>query len=456
MRRANRVLRNFFLSLTASLGLVIFLGVAPVSAHNSLDSSNPVDGSTLDVAPATWSLMFKKEVPLASASAEIVGSDGVRIALAPPTYGATTNAIVFSLPPNLTGVNTARWRLVGVDGHVISGRVAFTVNALTAPSEPLATVEGAPQSTQTTIQVPQLSVDDYFIEPVPELPRHVFRFINYGALLILIGLLFVELDIATGVLGLAVAKKTMRIASVLLATSAVLQMMIFSADLSSTSFLGSIGSLGAILETTPGSMLIMKSIIGCLIGLISFRRKIEQTIHQTSWLIPGLLFLYLITLAYTGHSRSQRWAIFGVPTDVAHTVAAGVWLGGLLVLLGIVNQNVSPLQAVQALRRFGSAAKISVITLVVTGSFQTMRLHDDPWSIYTSNHGQLLVVKLLAFGGMLIYANFNRRSLEKRPTDSSHAVQIKRLVVRTSIIETLMGFAVVAVTAVLVSSSLGK
>ena len=456
MRRANRVLRNFFLSLTASLGLVIFLGVAPVSAHNSLDSSNPVDGSTLDVAPATWSLMFKKEVPLASASAEIVGSDGVRIALAPPTYGATTNSIVFSLPPNLTGVNTARWRLVGVDGHVISGRVAFTVNALTAPSEPLATVEGAPQSTQTTIQVPQLSVDDYFIEPVPELPRHVFRFINYGALLILIGLLFVELDIATGVLGLAVAKKTMRIASVLLATSAVLQMMIFSADLSSTSFLGSIGSLGAILETTPGSMLIMKSIIGCLIGIISFRRKIEQTIHKSSWFIPALLFLYLITLAYTGHSRSQRWAIFGVPTDVAHTVAAGVWLGGLLVLLGIVNQNVSPLQAVQALRRFGSAAKISVITLVVTGSFQTLRLHDDPWSILTSSHGQLLVVKLLAFGGMLIYANFNRSSLEMRPTDGSHAVQIKRLVVRTSIIETLMGFAVVAVTAVLVSSSLGK
>lgn len=200
----------------------------------------------------------------------------------------------------------------------------------------------------------------------------------------------------------------------------------------------------------------MKSIIGCLIGLISFRRKIEQTIHQSSWFITGLLFLYLITLAYTGHSRSQRWAIFGVPTDVAHTAAAGVWLGGLLVLLGIVNRNVSPFEAVQALRRFGSAAKISVITLVVTGSFQTLRLHDDPWSILTSSHGQLLVVKLLAFGGMLIYADFNRSSLEMRPTDGSQAIQIKRLVVRTSIIETLMGVVVVAVTAVLVSSSLGN
>ena len=103
-----------------------------------------------------------------------------------------------------------------------------------------------------------------------------------------------------------------------------------------------------------------------------------------------------------------------------------------------------------------SAAKISVITLVVTGSFQTLRLHDDPWSILTSSHGQLLVVKLLAFGGMLIYADFNRSSLEMRPTDGSQAIQIKRLVVRTSIIETLMGVVVVAVTAVLVSSSLGN
>jgi copper transport protein len=456
MHRANRVLRNFFLSLAMSLGLAISLGVAPASAHNSFDSSNPVNGSTLDVAPTTWSLVFKKEVPLASASAELVGSDGVRIALAPPTYGATTNAIVFSLPPNLTGVNTARWRLVGVDGHVITGRVAFTVNALTAPSEPLATVEGAPQSTQTTIQVPQLSVDEYFIEPVPELPRLVFRFINYGALLIFIGLLFVELDIATGVLGLAVAKKTMRIASVLLATSAVLQMMIFSADLSSTSFLGSIGSFSAILKTTPGSMLIMKSIIGCLIGIISFRRKIEQTIHQTSWFIPGLIFLYLITLAYTGHSRSQRWAIFGIAADVVHTAAAGIWLGGLLVLLWVVIPHVSDRQAIQALQRFGSVAKFSVLALIVTGIFQTLRLHDKPVSIFTSNHGQLLLAKLILFLAMLKYADMNRRSLAVRFANVENVNPIKRQVIMASLIETTFGLIVVAVTAVLVTSSLNN
>ena len=439
-----------------SFGLAIFLGVAPVSAHNSFDSSNPVNGSTLDVAPTTWSLVFKKEVPLASASAELVGSDGVRIALAPPTYGATTNAIVFSLPPNLTGVNTARWRLVGVDGHVITGRVAFTVNALTAPSEPLATVEGAPQSTQTTIQVPLLSVDEYFIEPVPKLPRLVFRFINYGALLLFVGLMFVEFYIASGALGLAIAKRMIRIASVSLAATATLEVMIFAADSTGKTLLGSIGSFGLLLKTTPGSMLAVKALTSYAIAFVSFRRSIAQLAPTSSRWITAMLIQYFLTLAYTGHSRSQRWPILGIAADVVHNAAAGIWLGGLLVLLWVVIPHVSDRQAIQALQRFGSVAKFSVLALIVTGIFQTLRLHDKPVSIFTSNHGQLLLAKLILFLAMLKYADMNRRSLAVRFANVENVNPIKRQVIMASLIETTFGLIVVAVTAVLVTSSLNN
>ena len=439
-----------------SLGLAIFLGVAPASAHNSFDSSNPVNGSTLDVVPTTWLLVFKKEVPLASATAELVGSDGVRIALAPPTYGATTNAIVFSLPPNLTGVNTARWRLVGVDGHVITGRVAFTVNALTAPPEPLATVEGAPQSTQTTIQVPQLSVDDYFIEPVPELPRHVFRFINYGALLLFVGLMFVEFYIASGALGLAIAKRMIRIASVALAATATLEVMIFAADSTGKTLLGSIGSFGLLLKTTPGSMLAVKALTSYAIAFVSFRRSIAQLAPTSSRWITAMLIQYFLTLAYTGHSRSQRWPILGIAADVVHNAAAGIWLGGLLVLLWVVIPHVSDRQAIQALQRFGSVAKFSVLALIVTGIFQTLRLHDKPVSIFTSSHGQLLLAKLILFLAMLKYADINRRSLAVRFANVENVNPIKRQVIMASLIETTFGLIVVAVTAVLVTSSLNN
>ena len=435
---------------------MIFLGVAPVSAHNSLDSSNPVDGSTLDVAPATWSLMFKKEVPLASASAEIVGSDGVRIALQPPTYGAITNSIVFSLPPNLTGVNTARWRLVGVDGHVISGRVAFTVNALTAPPASFETVEVAPQSSPTTIQVPPSSVDDYFVEPVPKLPRLVFRFINYGALLLFVGLMFVEFYIASGALGLAIAKRMIRIASVALAATATLEVMIFAADSTGKTLLGSIGSFGLLLKTTPGSMLVVKALTSYAIAFVSFRRSVAQLAPTSSRWIIAMLIQYFLTLAYTGHSRSQRWPILGIAADVVHTAAAGIWLGGLLVLLWVVIPHVSDRQAIQALQRFGSVAKFSVLALIVTGIFQTLRLHDKPVSIFTSNHGQLLLAKLILFLAMLKYADMNRRSLAVRFANVENVNPIKRQVIMASLIETTFGLIVVAVTAVLVTSSLNN
>ena len=439
-----------------SLGLAIFLGVAPASAHNSFDSSNPVNGSTLDVAPTTWSLVFKKEVPLASATAELVGSDGVRIGLQPPTYGATTNAIVFSLPPNLTGVNTARWRLVGVDGHVISGRVAFTVNALTAPSEPLVTVEGAPQSSPTTIQVPSLSANDYFIEPVPKLPRLVFRFINYGALLLFIGLMFVEFYIARGAIGLAIAKRMIRIASVALAATATLEVMIFAADVTGKTLLGSIGSFGLLLKTTPGSMLVMKALISYAIAFVSFRRSIAHLTPTSSRWITAMLIQYFLTLAYTGHSRSQRWPILGIAADVVHIAAAGIWLGGLLVLLWVVIPHVSDRQAIQALQRFGSVAKFSVLALIVTGLFQTLRFHDKPVSIFTSSHGQILLVKLILFVAMLKYADTNRRSLAVRFANVANVNPIKRQVIMASLIETTFGLIVVAVTAVLVTSSLNN
>jgi copper transport protein len=452
------LIKRFLLAVVGSVGLVTFLQAGPALAHNSLTTSNPSDGSTLNVSPTSWILAFTKEVPLASATAEIVAEDGVRTPLQAPTYGTSTNIIAFALPSNLTGLSTARWRLVGVDGHVISGRVGFTVTAEPSPSAPPSTLptQIVATTTPTTIQLAPISIDDGFIAPIPELPRQALRFFNYAALLVLIGLIFIDLDIAHGVIGLALAQRTIRIASVGLFVSATAQMLIFTADISGKSLLRSIFSLGAAIETTPGSMLILKVLICCLISFFVFRHPIANASSKNAWWIPALLVEYLITLAYTGHSRSQRWAIVGVPADGIHTAAAGVWLGGLLVLLWIVVPRVSDRQAIQALQRFGTAAKTAVITLVATGVFQTLRLHENPWSVFTTAHGQFLIVKILVFAAMLKYADKNRRSLDQLFVSEANVVRIKRQVIRTSLIETFWGLTVVAVTAVLVSSSLGS
>ena len=103
-------------------------GAQPANAHNALATSVLAAGAVLTEVPANWTLTFTKDVPLDSASAELVAASGVCTALPAPTYGVSKKEILFALPPDLNGAMTARWRLVGADGHVLTERVSFTVN----------------------------------------------------------------------------------------------------------------------------------------------------------------------------------------------------------------------------------------------------------------------------------------------------------------------------------------
>lgn len=85
---ANRGARFLGLGLLMALTFAGF-GAQPASAHNALDTSVPSAGAVLTEVPATWSLTFTKDVPLDSASAELVAASGVRTALPAPTYGVS-------------------------------------------------------------------------------------------------------------------------------------------------------------------------------------------------------------------------------------------------------------------------------------------------------------------------------------------------------------------------------
>ena len=114
------------LGVLASISALSF-NVSPVSAHNTFSESSPSEGQQLTTAPTEWSIVFEKPVPLNSASGTVTNGDGTRTTLSAPRHGATENVIIFDLPAGLSGEISTRWRLVGVDGHVISGRVKFSI-----------------------------------------------------------------------------------------------------------------------------------------------------------------------------------------------------------------------------------------------------------------------------------------------------------------------------------------
>ena len=447
----SRTLIRLFAFVAIVLGTNAY-GANVVNAHNTQLTSSPASGEVLAVAPTEWVVGFTKTVPLDTASAEIVGSDGVRVALAPPRHGATDNIIVFDMPPNLVGAVTARWRLVGVDGHVISGRIPFSVEA--AAVVPEATVTPETVVTPEAVVAPVVAVVEEIGAPISEPIRFSLRLVNYVSLMALAGVLMAEWLLAQGTLGLSLARRVAFIGALGVAITPLVQLLIFVDDIqiAGNSWLSGFGDA---IGSTPGGMLFAKAVLGLLlVALVRGTADIGALNSVRSRLIAATGVMYLVALAYVGHSRSQAAPWLGVPVDVLHTAAAATWLGGLAALVFIVIPQVDTERGVAAFDRFGHVAERAVAVLVVTGIIQMLRLHGYPLSMLTNRHGLLLIFKISLVALMLWLAARNRRELgAQRRREAMQPRTLRRLLVRASLIETAIGGVVLVITSVLVATS---
>lgn len=431
----------------AGAGIVIVIvgalfGASPASAHNTFSDSSPRDGEVLVSAPATWQVTFEKSVPLESASGSIINGDGTRLALPTPQHGATDQVIVFAMPPGLTGSISARWRLVSTDGHVISGRVGFVVQA---------------ESTIAPIPTPT-SVVASLDEPArtPDAVRVALRFANFAAIVLLGGLLFTDLDIASGALSTRRGRKLAKWSVGSLAAVPTAQFLIFAHDIGSedeTYF----SAMTDAVSLTAGSMLVVRVLTGLALAWIIAMPLQSNTNVRTLVTPIGICSLaYLVSLAYGGHSRSQAAPWLGVPLDVVHTTAIAVWLGGLTMLLLVVVPSVNASSGVAAFFRFSPVAQRAVVIIAITGFAQTLRLHGSPLDLFSNTHGLLLITKIVLVAIMIRFAARNRRVLQNhRITHLANLERSRELLSRATTSEILFGGGVLGVTAVLVAVTPG-
>jgi len=465
------------------LGLLVAFfafGVNPALAHNAFDSSSPSEGDLLETSPSGWTITFTKSVPLDSFSGEVINGDGIRTQLASPTHGATDNIVVVSFPTSLTGEITARWKLVSSDGHVVSGRVAFSVNAtatttIAVPPTTTSVVNpevASPLVSSTTVSplptsstpssnslAPTESVESAGefsdSDPVPEVIRWSLRSLGYLAILILIGLVFAEMFLAEGALVAAMGRRLLLMSAAAITVVPLLQGWIFLADVNGYSFFKAPLDTFDLFSTTPGSMMLTRALSGAAISYAAIIAwpQLTNTIKERQAI--GLIGAYLITLAYTSHSRSQALPLLGIPVDVLHVAASAVWLGGLAVLALAVIPLLDAKSALLTYTRYGRYAQYAVITIVVTGLIQTLRLHGVSLSsLFGERHGQILLLKILAVGLMLKVGDVNRRRLLKNiPTEDSPMIKRSTLLLRASYTELVCGVVVLALTSILVTSS---
>ncbi len=108
------------------VGLLILwaAGSAGVEAHTHLLSSVPRDGSRLAAAPASITLEFSEAARLTALWVERAGGEKQRMR---PSLQEARTRITIALPALTPGDYVISWRVVGADGHVLPGRLRFTL-----------------------------------------------------------------------------------------------------------------------------------------------------------------------------------------------------------------------------------------------------------------------------------------------------------------------------------------
>lgn len=115
------------LALGTSLLLALLLALPlPAQAHDTLLTSDPVDGASLETSPEAITLTFSADVLEVSPLVRITDESGNQLAeIVPAVDGPTATATLEEPLP--AGTSTIQWRVVSSDGHPIEGTLAVTV-----------------------------------------------------------------------------------------------------------------------------------------------------------------------------------------------------------------------------------------------------------------------------------------------------------------------------------------
>jgi methionine-rich copper-binding protein CopC len=108
------------------LGATLLALASLAHAHAHLTSSAPADASTLSTSPPSLVLNFSEAAVLTAASIQKAGA-APRKLLPLPTRAAAQ--VSFALPALTPGAYVVSWRALGADGHIMPGRLGFTIVA---------------------------------------------------------------------------------------------------------------------------------------------------------------------------------------------------------------------------------------------------------------------------------------------------------------------------------------
>lgn len=97
----------------------------PVAAHSLLLESAPAAGATLAAPPGQLMLRFNNRIETSLSRVRLLDEQGGAQTLVVSATGGTADRLTAAVPPLRPGRWQVEWRVLSLDGHVVSGRFEF-------------------------------------------------------------------------------------------------------------------------------------------------------------------------------------------------------------------------------------------------------------------------------------------------------------------------------------------
>ena len=455
------------LALLEALALVLVLW-SRAEAHDALTSSTPARNAGLAGVPTELRLTFSNPVALALARVTLLGPDSTNVPLgALGLHPDSARVLIAPIAAErlLTGRYTVQWQIAGADGHPVRGSFAFTIlpDAVPPASSVLPERDTTPPADTTFDEHAGHELEEGGSFDAESPLYAAIRWLGFVGILGVIGAVGFRALVVNRMYGGGDASDAARalgaraarlglLAAILVGIGTALRLAAQAAALrTGESYDASI--VGAILgSTTWGTAWVIEAaaVVVAIAGFLAARRS------SWGWPVAALGAVALaISLALTGHSASAERAPLVAPAvEVLHVLAAGGWIGTLLVLVGA---GLPAILALPADRRgseasamvaaFSPAALAFAGLAVATGVFATW-VHAGLLPSLATPYGRTLAIKVAAFLAVAAVGAWNWKRVRPKLGDAAVVSHLRR----SATIELVAAAVVLAVTAVLVAT----
>lgn len=453
------------LACAALAGVLVFVPRTAM-AHLGLSRSAPAEGARLPVAPRSLRLEFTEGVERTLARVRLLGPGGSEVRLSSLRQPADSMQVVVAdvLDGLAAGEYAIEWRVVGADGHPVSGTIRFVVTGSSG-------TEDSAQVPPSAASPPAAHHDEASMPTGPGFDSEssgyvAVRWGNFLALVTLLGVLAfcsVVLRLArrrgedANVLAAMDARAVAigRWAAIAFVAAVALRLWAQALTLSD----GTGGVDGALLramlfDSTWGRAWIVQFVLALVVvaGLQAMKKN-----HGRGWPVAATgILLLAFTPALSGHAvATPERTELAIVSDALHVLGAGGWMGSLLLVLlaglpvAIGRRDGERAASVRRLVEAFSPTALAFAALIGVTGVYTAWLHIGFSSaLWEGSYGRVLLLKVAILSLALAIGAYNWRVIRPR-LGSDGASRVLR---NSVIAELSVGALVLLVTAKLVAT----